>query len=1239
MRSARTLASLLLVAGPVSAQGLRFPNAVRSLFMGQKMTTEADSEQRYPIIGPEELMSEKAHGTSEKPAQENLRWGCSHEIADRIGNFNRHYAEYSGYWETTNFLSEVDQSSDNVETFYDAVTGVPLFRAPIGRSWDAFIKESKSHGWPSFRDEEVVWENVRCLRNGECVSTTGTHLGHNRKFPCARPWTGTCKRHALTLHYSSCSPSLPPRRCDEQCPIAAATATASTSPRWRATRSRQRRAGAAAANERVGVSRMKRFSAHARPSDHSLAGRRRWRSRPAPAPRQHLVVGYADSVLLCVPSQYKSSNQAYPVVPYRRVRPARNAERGMRKWGCFPRRGSRGTAVAAGSGRRANAEAIGAAGRCPIARAMRASSLRHLPRWIPRTAPLVRGLSGGVPADADVVVVGGGIIGTSTAYHLAKEGCRNVVLLERDTLTSGTTWHAAGLMVTFGSLSETSTEMRKYTKELYRSILPGETGMATGFSPVGFIEVASDRDRLEEYRRVAAFNRYCGVDVQELSPAEVRDKFPLAAVDDILAGFYVPTDGKVNPVDATMALARAARQRGVRIVEGCAVQEVLSEPLRGSGDQRRATGVRTARGDVRCGSVVLACGMWTRQLAQRSGAENVALQAMEHYYLLTEPMAEVDPQWPVLEDPERCAYIRPEGGGLMVGLFETDARAWSARGDVPGDFSFGELDADLERVAPFLDAAMDRVPASKAVGVKRLFCGPESFTPDGAPIVGESDRVNGLLFAAGLNSIGILSGGGIGRLVARWALHGKPSADDVTGVDATRFQRYQAAPRYVVERGEETLGNVYRCHYPNKQPKSARGVKRSPLHALLSERGAIWRDASGWEAPEAFLSSGEAPWRGEDLRREAAAFENRLTFGRPDTWSHWRREHLAVREHVALIDMSFMSKFEVLGPDAERLLGWLCTSDVSEAGRITYTQFLNGKGHIEADVTVARTGEESFLVVATDTQLGQVRSHLQRHQAAGDLRCVVLESSGKLAQLNVQGPLSRRLLEEATGEQLSDDAFPFRSARRVAVGFAEALCTRITYVGELGYELFLPAEMAAGAFETLAASYLSAGCATDEWPEVPVAGLRALGSLRMEKGYRDYGHDVDNTDGLLEAGLSFTADLGKDFLGKDAFLRQKEEGPRGRLLQVLLQDDQPMLHHGEVVYRDGVPVGDVRSASYGHTLSGAVGLAMVAREGGGKVSPAWLREGAWEVDVAGARVPATPSLKPLYDPKNERIKL
>jgi glycine cleavage system aminomethyltransferase T/glycine/D-amino acid oxidase-like deaminating enzyme len=813
-----------------------------------------------------------------------------------------------------------------------------------------------------------------------------------------------------------------------------------------------------------------------------------------------------------------------------------------------------------------------------------------------------------LPSRARVVVVGGGIIGTSVAYHLAHAGWNDVVLLERDRLTSGTTWHAAGLMVTFGSTSETSTEMRKYTSDLY-SRLEAETGLATGFKPVGFIEVATDADRLEEYRRVSAFNRYCGVDVHEISAAEVADLFPLARTDDILAGFYVAEDGQANPVDVTMSLAKGARMRGVTIIEGAPVTGFLHR----SG---AVTGVRTAFGDIEAEYVVNCAGMWARQLGAGAGV-NIPLQAAEHYYLITEQIPGLTGSFPVLEDPASYGYIREEVGGLLVGLFETVCAPWNV-GGVPEGFSFGEIEPDYERMAPYVEKAMARVPITIEAGVKKFFCGPESFTPDLQPVVGEAPELKNYFVAAGLNSIGILTGGGLGRVLAHWIMNGRPDVD-VTGFNIDRLHPYQANPEYRRTRTVESLGMVYQCHYPTRSMQTARGVKRSAIHDRLVAHGAYFKDVSGWEGADWYAPDG------------ADAKPDGLSWGRQNWFPYWEAEHRSAREGVILMDMSFMSKFLVQGRDAARLLNSISANQVDgEPGVITYTQWLNEGGTLEADLTVTKLDDERFWVVASDTAHGHVETWMRRHFPS-DAHAFVTDVTSGYAQINIQGPRSRELVQSLTSADLSNAVFPYRSAREIDIGFARVLCIRITYLGELGYELYIPTEQATHVYDRL----VEAGRTVD----LRHAGLKALASLRMEKGYRDYGHDIDNTDSVLEAGLGFAVDLDKPdgFIGRDAVLAKKAEGPlTRRVLQLLVQDPEPLMFHAEVVRRNDKAVGYVRAASYGFTLGGAVGLVMV--EAGEPVTQAYVAEGSWDVEIAENRYAARASIRPLYDPNMERIK-
>jgi glycine cleavage system aminomethyltransferase T/glycine/D-amino acid oxidase-like deaminating enzyme len=823
--------------------------------------------------------------------------------------------------------------------------------------------------------------------------------------------------------------------------------------------------------------------------------------------------------------------------------------------------------------------------------------------------------SSALPERARVVVIGGGVIGCSIAYHLAHEGWTDVVVLERDRLTSGTTWHAAGLMTCFGSTSETSTGIRLYSRDLYAR-LEAETGVSTGFKPVGLIEAAADEDRLHEYRRVAAFQRHFGLEVEEIGPREMKDLFPWAKTDDLLAGFHVPGDGRVNPVDLTQSLARGAKNLGVRIVEGVRVEDVLVEDgevrgVRVSGFETgaRAPSSTTELTTIECEYVVNSTGMWARELGEKSGVV-IPNQAAEHYYLITDTIEGIDPDGPIFEDPASYGYYREEGGGMMVGLFEPHAAAWSVDG-IPRDATFTTLKPDWDRMGPFLEKAMARVPITLEVGVRTFFCGPESFTPDLAPAVGEAPGIRNYFVAAGMNSVGVLSAGGLGRVMAHWIISGLPDVD-VTAWDVARFRKDQLDPAYRRERTTEILGTVYAAHTPGKQLHTMRDRLLSPVHERLVQNGGYLREVSGWEGADWFVGPGKTP-------------EAEPTWGRAPWFEQWEAEHRTVREGVGLMDMSFMAKFSVTGPEAGAMLDYLSVGAVNgDPGWITYTQWLNDDGRIEADLTVSKLDDDRLWVVASDTAHGHVRGMLQR--AARGREVIVEDVTSAYAQLNLQGPLSRDVLAQLTDADLSTEAWPFRGVREIEVAGVPATCARITYLGELGYELYVAADRALELYDALAAG-----------EGVKPVGLKALASLRMEKAYRDYGHDIDNTDCPLDVGLGFAVAWDTDFRGKAKLEKRRSDFPSTqRLVQIRLHDPEPLLYHAEPVLRDGEVVGYVRAASYGWTLGASVGLAFVTAHE--RVTKDWLEAGTWEVDIAGERYAAEVSLRPMYDPTSARVR-
>ncbi|MCP4981180.1 MAG: FAD-dependent oxidoreductase [Gammaproteobacteria bacterium] len=812
------------------------------------------------------------------------------------------------------------------------------------------------------------------------------------------------------------------------------------------------------------------------------------------------------------------------------------------------------------------------------------------------------------PEQAQVVIVGGGVIGCSVAYHLTKLGWQDVVVIERDQLTSGTTWHAAGLIVSSGFESETSLEIAKYTRELYTN-LEQETGLSTGFKRVGFLQIAADQERLEDLQRKSNLARLFGINSEEISPSQAREMWPHADLDDVLAAYYVADDGRANPVDVTMSLAKGARLGGARIYEGVRVTDITR-------DQGQVTGVVTDQGHIKAEYVVNCAGMWARELGVLAGV-NIPLQAAEHYYLITGDIEGLDPQTPVLEDPARYAYYREEVGGMMIGLFEPVAKPWNIE-TIPGNFSFGEIEPDWDRMMPYLEVALERVPVAIDAGMRKFFCGPESFTPDLSPIVGEAPELRNFFVAAGLNSLGILTGGGIGRLLAQWIVDGLPDMD-VTELNIDRFHGFHNNPKYRRDRTVEMLGQMYKIHYPNKPASTARNARQSVLHERLLARGAHFTESAGWEIADWYAPEGSAPE------------VNEYRWGRQNWFDYHAAEHRACRETITLMDMSFMSKFLVQGQDAEQFLNRICCNDIAvEPGRVVYTQWTNEKGGIEADLTVSRLSQGRFMVVCSDTTHRHVETWMQRHIAPGE-QISTTDVTSSYAQLNLHGPKSRALMEDLTSADMSNDSFPYLSLKVIDIDYARVIAMRVTYVGELGWELYIPTEHALQTYDRI----VDAG----EAHGLVHAGLQTLSSLRLEKGYRDYGHDIDNIDTPLEAGLGFAVKLDKqsDFVGRDALSAQRAEGGlKRRLLQFKLHDPEPLLHHGEVIFRNGAAVGYIRAGAYGFTLGAAVGLGFV--ESDEIVTSTHVETDTWEIEIANARFRAEASLRPLFDPAMERIK-
>ncbi len=812
-----------------------------------------------------------------------------------------------------------------------------------------------------------------------------------------------------------------------------------------------------------------------------------------------------------------------------------------------------------------------------------------------------------IPEQARAVIIGGGAIGTSISYHLAKLGWSDVVLLERRQLTAGTTWHAAGLITSAGMATETLLWMSRYTRDLCAS-LEAETGQATGFRPVGHCHLATSPRRLETLRREAAFVRMFGVDDQELSAAEFAKLWPEAKTDDVLAAFYVPDEGRVNPADLTQAYAKGARIRGARIVEGVTVTGITQA-------NGRATGVLTDQGPIKTEVVINAAGMWGREVGAMAGV-SVPLQAAEHYYLITDTVPWAHPDLPVVEDPDRYGYYREEGGGILVGLFEPVAKAWSLD-RVPKDIAFASLEPDWERITPFLDDAMGRFPSLRDAGVRTLFCGPESFTPDTMPQLGEAPEVRGFYVAAGLNSLGILMSGGVGATMAELIDTGVAPVD-LSGMHVDRTQTFETSRRFRRDRAVEQLGRLFGdAAFPNWHASTARNVRRSVIHDRLAAAGAHFAPSSGFEYAEWFAPNGQHP-------------EIEVGWGRDASFPVQAAEHRAVREAVGVLDMSVMAKVLVQGRDAEAVLNRICANDVAvEPGRLVYTQWLNAAGGIEADVTVTRLAEDRYLVVSTDTIHRRLEPWIRRHTPDG-AHITTTDVTAAWTLLTVQGPRSRDLLQTLTSADLSNAAFPYLTAKEIDLHYARCWAMRVTYVGELGFELHVPADQALTVYDALFEARADFGLAN--------VGLGAMGSLRLEKGYRDYGVDIDTTDTPLDVGLGFAVAWDKPggFVGREALLAARRPGPPiRRLVGVLVLDPEPLLYGHEPLYRRGRLVGHNRVGAYGHTLGGAVGLATLEDEAGLPVAE--VDGDVYALDIAGVRHPARVSVRPLYDPERARI--
>ena len=811
------------------------------------------------------------------------------------------------------------------------------------------------------------------------------------------------------------------------------------------------------------------------------------------------------------------------------------------------------------------------------------------------------------PTQARVVIIGGGIMGCSTAYHLAKLGWKDVVLLEQGRLSGGTTWHAAGLVGQLRSY-QNLTRLIRYSTELYAR-LEAETGLATGWKQCGSLSVARTEERMVLLRRSAAMANAQGVACEPLTPEQAGDKYPIMRTDDLVGAVWLPGDGKANPADITQALAKGARNGGVRIFEKTRVTAIDTKA-------GRVTGVQTTQGPITADIVVNCAGQWARQLGRMVGV-TVPLYSCEHMYIVTEKMEGVPRDLPVMRDPDGYIYFKEEVGGLLMGGFEPQAKPWN-KDTIPDDFEFGMLPDDWDQFQILMDNALIRVPALEKAGIKTFMNGPESFTPDLNYILGEAPQLKGFFVGAGFNSMGIASSGGAGMALAEWIVAGEPTLD-LWPVDIRRFAGFHGNDAWLRARVSETLGLHYKMPWPQREQESGRPFRRSPLYDRLKARGAWFGNKMGWERPNWFAGAAKTP-------------DMQYGWGRGAWFDAVAAEHRATREAVTVVDETSFGKILVQGRDAEAQLQRLAANDVAvPVGRSVYTGLLNERGTYESDLTIARLARDRFLIITGSAQPVRDMDWINRHLDP-EAHVTLADVTSGWTVLSLMGPQSRALLQKVSRADFSNAAFPFATVRDVGIGYGTVLASRRTYVGELGWELYVPVEFAVTVFETLHDAGAELGLRD--------AGYYAVESLRLEKGYRAWGRELTPDDTPFQAGLGWAVSLDKPggFLGQKALLDAKSKPLSRRLVSVALEDGEPLLWGGEAMLRDGRPVGDLTSAAYGHTIGASVGLGYLKRADGAAIDEAWLKGGAFAVDLAGVHLKARVSLRCPYDPAGMRIK-
>ncbi len=811
-----------------------------------------------------------------------------------------------------------------------------------------------------------------------------------------------------------------------------------------------------------------------------------------------------------------------------------------------------------------------------------------------------------LPAAARVVIIGGGIIGCSTAYHLSRIGWKDVILLERKELASGTTWAAAGLVTQLRQNRQMS-NLVKYATELYAG-LEAETGQATGYITTGAIAVCQTRDRRIEWLRLAAMARTYGIEVHEISLKEAADMVPGMSTAGLVAAFYIPEDGQTNPEDTAQSLARGARRGGVGIFLNTEVTGIRTR-------KGRVCGVVTTAGEVACEYVVNCAGMWGRRVGKMVGV-SIPLHAAEHMHAVTLPIPGLKQVFPSVRDFDGYTYFKSENGALLFGGFEPVAKPWGREG-IPDDFKFTQLQEDWDQFEIFTNCAMQRFPDIQDAEIRHLEVVPESFTPDTAFMIGEAPGLKHFFVACGMNSVGIASAAGVGRAVAQWMDQGYPE-EDLWPVDVRRFFPWQQNTRYVHDRVVESVGVLYHKHYPNRQKTTARPVIQSPIHDRLKDLGACFSQIAGWERADWFAPPGVKAVHHYDWHR-------------PNWFQHQAAEHLAVRDNVGLYDLSSMGKFLVQGGDALSALQYLCANDIDvPPGTVVYTPVLNHRGGYETDITVTRLAEERFFIVTAAATVVHDLDYFQR-RISPYARATVTDVTHGYSMLAVMGPRARDLLSRLTDDDLSNQAFAYATAREIDVAYARPLALRMSYVGELGWELYIPTMFTVPVYDAI--------MATGKDFDLQPVGMQAVNSLRVETGYRHWEADITTDDTPLEAGLGFSVRFDKgDFIGRRALVRQRDRGLQRRLVMFTLEESEPVLYASEPIYRNGQPVGEISSGAYGHKLGCAVGMGYVCKAEG-NIDDEWILSGKYTIEVEGRQVPAAAHIKSPYDPDNRRVRM